>query len=172
MKQVIFLVGFMGAGKSLLGKELAKKMQFSFLDSDEEIEKRMGLTVEQIFEKYGEEEFRKIETEWLGNLKTDCTIVSLGGGTPCYNGNMHMIRSLGQSVYLECTPEVLADRLAKAKTPRPLIAGYKNNPESLLEFIRLKLTGREKYYRFSNYIIDGSAEVNTSVKQLLKVFKY
>ncbi|NOQ75200.1 MAG: AAA family ATPase [Crocinitomix sp.] len=151
MKNCVFLIGFMGAGKSRLGKRLSKRMNYSFLDADQEIEKENDATIEQLFDLLGEEGFRTLETNWLQDLDAENTIISLGGGTPCFNDNMSLILEKGKSVYLQLEPKVLLDRLQNAKGIRPLIEPIKDDKEALLTFIEEKLKDREDYYNMANY---------------------
>lgn len=163
MEQTIFLIGFMGAGKSSFGKRLAKKMNRPFLDSDREIEKNTGRSVADWFEKEGETAFRQLETDWLEKLTTSNAVVALGGGTPCFNHNMERINQVGISIYLELSPKALADRLLKSKKKRPLIAPFQQDEMALLEFIETKLAQREQYYRQAHFSVSG---VNLSADRL------
>jgi shikimate kinase len=151
MKNCVFLIGFMGAGKSRLGKRLAKRMNYSFLDADQEIEKENDASIDELFTRLGERGFRSLETKWLQDLNVENTIVSLGGGTPCFNDNMSLILEKGKAVYLELAPKVLLDRLQNAKGIRPLIEPIKDDKEALLTFIEEKLKDREVYYKRANY---------------------
>ena len=151
MSEVIFLVGFMGAGKSRLGKRLAKRMDFSFLDADQEIEKENNSTINELFVEFGEKGFRTLETNWLKELNVENTVVALGGGTPCFNDNMRIIQTKGKTIYLELTPKMLVDRLQNAKAIRPLIEPIKNDKAALLAFIEEKLKEREVFYKQADY---------------------
>jgi shikimate kinase len=152
MKNCVFLIGFMGAGKSRLGKRLAKRMNYSFLDADHDIEKANKKTIEQLFSELGEDGFRILETNWLANLNVENTIVALGGGTPCFNNNMELILEKGKSIYLELSPKMLVDRLQNAKGIRPLIEPIKDDEVALHQFVRQKLKEREVFYKQANYI--------------------
>jgi shikimate kinase len=153
--QIIYLIGFMGCGKTTAGKALASRSGWSFIDLDKKIESHTGKTVPDIFFDHGEEYFRKVESEVLINLKvSENTVVATGGGTPCYNDNMEYMINSGITVYLQMTPEKLLKRLADSQAERPLIRDLKN--EELQSFIEQKLAEREKYYLRSAIIIDGS----------------
>ncbi|NVO03809.1 MAG: shikimate kinase, partial [Bacteroidetes bacterium] len=118
----IFLIGFMGCGKSSFGKRLANKLGLSFVDLDIEIETSKGRSVSEIFALEGEKVFRCYETETLiQNTEKDNLIISTGGGTPCFNENMDLINSKGISIYLKMSSESLLHRLVNSKKERPLI---------------------------------------------------
>jgi shikimate kinase len=120
----IILIGFMGCGKTTVGQQLARKLNFSFLDTDRYIEQKNGRTVSSIFEDEGEEYFRDLETQTIKELigKLSQTIVSVGGGLPIKAGNSEILKSLGTVIYLEATKDTLAMRLKNDKV-RPLLAG-------------------------------------------------
>src|SRR5688500_7831796 len=108
----IFLLGYMGCGKSSAGKKLANKLGFEFIDLDEMIEKQYQKSVSEIFETEGENKFREYEHNCLkGLLDKENIVISLGGGTPCYYNNMELINTHGTSIYLKMSTEVLASRL-------------------------------------------------------------
>ena len=141
----IFLLGYMGSGKTTNGKKLAGHLRYSFLDMDTEIEKEQGMTIALIFETRGEEFFRSLEHELLLKIfKMDNLVISTGGGLPCFGNNLELINENGVSVYLKLTPEMLASRLKFSGKTRPLI---KNLPEiELLNFVCLQLEKREPWY--------------------------
>lgn len=142
----IILVGYMGSGKSTLGKKLALKLKIPFIDSDVFIERNEGKTISEIFQEKGEEGFRKLETEFIHSLSTtEKYVLSVGGGTPCFNQNMDFLNVLGVTVYINKSPEILAKRLVKGQEKRPLIAG--KSEEELIEFIDQNLKTREKFYK-------------------------
>jgi shikimate kinase len=150
----IFLIGFMGSGKSTLGKKLANKLQQTFFDLDTEIEAVESRSISEIFENSGEDYFRKIERETLLNLieKNNDFVMSIGGGTPCYNNNMDLINQTGLSIYLKYNPGILTSRLINAKKNRPLIKG--KNKEELMEFIENTLLERELFYNKSQFVVE------------------
>lgn len=153
----------MGAGKSRLGKRLAKRMNYSFIDADQAIEKENDATVQELFETLGEDGFRELETKWLKELDAEDTIISLGGGTPCFNDNMALILEKGKSIYLELGSKVLLDRLQNAKGIRPLIEPIKHDSEALLQFITEKLAEREVFYKQANF---SSSAISLSSERL------
>lgn len=151
----VFLVGFMGCGKSTFGRKLAKQLGWDFVDLDDYIEEQESSTISDIFSKYGEAYFRKLESEALKSSEGwGNTIVSTGGGTPCFNNNISLINKLGLSVYIKLAPEVLQARLEGEKNKRPLLADLDN--EKLLEFITNKLLERSSDYEKSSIVFDYS----------------
>lgn len=150
----IFLIGFMGSGKTTLGKQLARKLGYDFIDQDDYIEKKAGCTIARYFEKYGEEAFRKFEHEALKELiKIENAVISTGGGAPCFFNNIEIMNKSGIAIYLKMKPEVLRSRLRHAQTERPLIKG--KTEQELLEFIKSKLTEREPFYLKAKHVIES-----------------
>jgi shikimate kinase len=145
----------MGAGKTTIGKALAKELNIQFYDLDWYIETRMRKKVSQIFAERGESGFRQIEHNMLHEVaEFEDVIVSCGGGTPCFFDNIDYMNSQGQVVYLKAAPEVLYDHLMMGKGDRPLLKG--KSPEELLSFIREQLTLREPFYSQARYTLDVS----------------
>ena len=142
----VYLIGFMGAGKTSLGKELALKFKFNFLDLDEVIENETGEELTDIFSR-SEDEFRKIEADTLRSLTFSNTVFSLGGGTPCFYDNMDFIKQAGISVYIQVSEEELFNRLKFHRQIRPLIMD--KDEEELKEYIHDLLSEREKFYEAS-----------------------
>jgi shikimate kinase len=153
-KSIVYIIGFMGSGKSTAGRKLAASLGWSFVDLDRIIEETAGKTIPQIFSQEGEDQFRKIEAEVLQNLgQHKETVVSTGGGTPCHGDNMDYMLKTGLTVYLKMTPDQLAKRLLGSSGERPLL---KNVPDDrLFEFIEEKLAYREKWYSKANITVDG-----------------
>ena len=151
----IILIGYMGAGKTTIGKALSKELGIIFYDLDWYIENRMRKTVSQIFAERGEEGFRKIEYNMLHEVaEFEDVIISCGGGTPCFFDNMDYLNQQGQVVYLKAEPEVLYKHLLMAKVERPLIKG--KSQEELLAFISDQLDRREPFYSKARYTLDVS----------------
>ena len=172
----IILIGYMGAGKTTVGKALAKELGIIFYDLDWYIENRMRKSIAQIFEERGEEGFRKIEDNMLHEVaEFENVIISCGGGTPCFFDNMDYLNQQGQVVYLKADPEVLYKHLAMSKNDRPLLRGKSH--EQLITFIREQLEKREPYYTKAKYILDVSLMDNyekirisvENIRELLKV---
>jgi shikimate kinase len=146
----IFLNGFMGCGKSTIGKKLANKLGYGFIDLDDYIEKKSKRTIPEIFRSSGEDFFRGLETYSLKELATlENVVVSTGGGTPCFNNNMDLINSSGISIYLKMSSDTLYSRLRQSRAGRPLIENF--NDEELREYIASKLNEREFFYAQSHF---------------------
>ena len=149
----IILIGYMGAGKTTIGKTLAKQLGVPFYDLDWYIETRMRKKVKQMFDERGEEGFRIIEKNMLHEAaEFENVVIACGGGTPCFFDNMEYMVGQGDVVYLRGTPEVLFRHLKMGKGVRPLLLG--KNDEELLEYIRENVRKREEFYTKANHIID------------------
>ncbi len=150
---VLFLIGFMGCGKSSIGRQLARRLGYGFVDMDTDIEREAGMTVTEIFARKGEPYFRECEREALRRYAVlDNTVVATGGGVPCGEGNMETMNGYGVTVYFKMSPEKLAMRLYHGRDKRPLLRG--KNDDELLEFIRERLLQREPYYGMARLVID------------------
>jgi shikimate kinase len=152
---IVILIGYMGSGKSAIGKKVARKSKMNILDLDDYIEENEKMTVSEIFEKKGEVYFRNKEREYLKELleSQKSRIISLGGGTPCYGDNMDLILNATPYVfYLKASIETLLKRLKKGKSHRPLIKDIKD--DDLPEFVGKHLFERNFYYMRSHYIIN------------------
>jgi shikimate kinase len=164
---IIYLIGFMGSGKSTAGNKLASLLGWSFLDLDSEVERRAGKTISEIFSQNGEDFFRKLETEVLRDLKSHTdTVISTGGGTPCHSENMNFMLENGLTIYLKMTPSDLITRLSDSAGKRPLIKDL--NQVQLLSFIEEKLASRRSSYERSEITVDGN---NPDLSLILKVVK-
>ncbi|MCP9753274.1 shikimate kinase [Ferruginibacter sp. HRS2-29] len=142
----IYLLGFMGSGKSHWGKIWAKVHQLEFIDLDKEIEHACGLLIPDIFEKKGEDFFRDMEARMLrATAANDDCIISCGGGAPCFAGNMEWMNANGHTIFLEAPPVYLFENIKKETGTRPLI-NHMNEAE-LLFFIEQKLKERMPFYR-------------------------
>ena len=121
---LIFLVGYMGCGKTTFGRRLATELGWQFVDLDELIEERYRISIHDFFVKYGEESFRRIENMMLREMLTKHRIiVSTGGGTPCFYNNMELMNSYGVTIFLNTPVPVLIERLMNGKRKRPLVMG-------------------------------------------------
>ena len=166
----IILIGYMGAGKTTVGRALSKELDIPFYDLDWYIENRMRKKVPQIFAERGEEGFRRIEYNMLHEVaEFEDVIISCGGGTPCFFDNIDYMNRQAQTVYLKASPEVLYDHLCMARVERPLIKG--KSPEELKAFIEEQLRLREPFYSKARYtldvnLLDNFEKIQVSVSQL------
>lgn len=151
----LFLVGYMGAGKSTVGRKLARLIKADFIDTDIYIENRFRKKVAQIFDEEGEEVFRNREAMVLQELTGYCNaIISTGGGMACHHGNMDAMLQSGVVIYLRYSAEELAHRLSEVSRGRPLLKGLRG--EELVQYVRQSLTQREPYYLRANLLVDCS----------------
>ncbi len=161
---LIFLIGFMGSGKSFVGKRLAERMNYHFIDMDDYIlEKENFATIPQLFQVHGEAYFRTKEKEYLKDFfPLENTIIATGGGTPCFFDNMEQICQHGMSIYLYVHPDFLTQRLENESEQRPLLEGKKG--ETLRQFLIEKTGERSAFYDKAEVIFevkaDGEAIVN------------
>ena len=148
----IYLIGYMGCGKSTLGRKLSKHLNLQFVDMDHYIEERNYKTIPQIFAEEGEAEFRKKERKALEELAefTDI-VIATGGGAPCFFDNINFMNKSGKTIYLNIDPKILANRLLKSKTERPLIKG--KSKDELVAFIDDTLKKRNEFYKQAEFII-------------------
>ena len=150
-----FIVGFMGSGKSFVGKKLSEKLQLNFIDLDHYIEQIENRPISDIFYKEGEDYFRKLELKYFTSiLKKENTIISLGGGTPTHNKIMKLITESGTSFYLKCNTKTILRRLVKSNKNRPLIKNL--SEENLKKYINKKLSERSNFYEKADYIISNN----------------
>jgi len=150
----VFLLGFMGCGKSTLGRHLAKALGWEFIDLDDYFEQKFKTTVPLFFKEFGETGFRDGERAALQDLKSvDEAVIATGGGAPCYFDNMDFMNEHGVTLYMKVSPEILAQRLTNSKNVRPLVQG-KTGAE-LITYIKEKLKSREPFYNRANIIADA-----------------
>jgi len=168
----VFLIGYMGCGKTTLGEVLAGLMQCRFIDLDEWIEDRCGMTVVQIFEKMGEQRFRRLEVEALLEVAamTD-VIVSCGGGTPCHGDNMALMNQAGTTVWLTTSAERITARLLlpEQKCKRPKINTLA--ADEVLPLVKRELQARSSYYsqaqmQFDSTDIETAAATQRTARRL------
>lgn len=163
-KSIIFLVGFMGSGKTCIGEELAKELNYDFLDSDQEIERSQDLNVKQIFEKKGENTFRLLELQFIESIKNlKNVVISTGGGLPCHNDLMDRLKGIGFVVYLNAPIPVLVERLKKDQS-RPLIQN-KNNEELSL-FVKEKISERATFYLKAHKTIEANKTIDKIIQEI------
>lgn len=152
---LFFLIGLMGSGKSYWGKLLAKKNNFNFVDVDKLIERKMNLSINEIFNNYGEPNFRKMESEILIELSLlkEHTFISTGGGTACFNNNINWMNENGITIWLNDDVETISKRLEFSKIQRPLLI---NNAENnLQEYLNELLKQRIPFYSKSKHQLLG-----------------
>lgn len=165
----VYLIGYMGSGKTTIGKKVAEKLQWQFLDMDEIIEKRYEMEVADIFRLYGEGEFRGAEQDVLQELSSvDNVIISTGGGAPCFFDNMDQMKRTGMTIYINLTPTVLAERLLATNLgSRPILAQLKK--EELEKFIAENLSKRNSFYTQAQHQISGTdEEIVNNVMQIVQ----
>ncbi|MHC1708066.1 MAG: shikimate kinase [Bacteroidales bacterium] len=166
----IYIIGFMGSGKSFTGKRLSALLGYKFYDIDSLFEEKYHFTIHDFFEKFGEEAFRKLESDLLISTHSfENAVISTGGGTPCFFENMEFIKENGISVYLKMPPEKILYRLNQSKKPRPLVKSLQG--AELLATVKSLLEKREEYYLRADIIIEAKfvdpAEIVTMIlKQL------
>lgn len=165
----IFLVGFMGAGKSVIGRRLAKSLNLSFYDLDEEIESHYRMSVSAIFQKYDEACFRKLENSVLKSFsQRDNFVLSCGGGTPCFGDNMELMNTLGTTIYIKLSANELSGRIANSFHKRPLTEG--KSDEELENYVRKTLNVRERFYSMAKITVDGyGTDKDAVVKRVLEL---
>jgi shikimate kinase len=162
----IFLIGFMGSGKTTLGRKLAARMQYEFIDLDHKLEQQVELSIAEYFSFFGEDSFRKKEAEVLKKTAyPENAVISTGGGLPCFFDNMDWMKANGKVVYLKLPPKTLADRLENGKEERPLLQD--KHGEELIAFIEQKLGEREKFYAQANIIADGLSLTAEKLEEIL-----
>lgn len=154
-KNRIYLVGFMGVGKSTIGKQLAKKLGYDFIDIDREFEKKYKISIRGFFDKYDEDLFRKLEYQVLhDSFNLDNVVVSTGGGTACFFNSIELMNEYGFTIYLEMSQDALFVRLKNARRKRPLVAD--KSDEDLKATISNKLDERLPYYQQAKLIVDAA----------------
>lgn len=153
--KAIFLIGYMGSGKSTLGKALAQRCEVEFIDLDDYIEARAGKKIREIFADDGEAAFRDLERRMLVEVsEKDNVLVACGGGTPCFGDNMALMNSRGTTILLQTSHERLLERLKRGRHKRPLIASLSDDELDL--FIREQLAKRMPYYSKSAEVFDST----------------
>tara|TARA_R110002072_G_scaffold166080_2_gene319324 strand:- start:9913 stop:10443 length:531 start_codon:yes stop_codon:yes gene_type:complete len=166
----IILVGFMGCGKTTLGKKLAKRLKVPFIDSDVEIEILHKKTIGEIFGEHGESGFREMETEFINSLEREKSyVLATGGGMPCFNNSMEQLNNLGTTFYLERSAKELMHRLSHAKIKRPMIASLSD--DDLLQFIEEKLSMRSEFYKKAAVILSREEQTADELEKLIRLLQ-
>lgn len=160
----IYLVGYMGCGKSTLGKKLASLIKAPFYDLDALVEKQTGMSISEIFDTLGEKGFREIEAGCLRNIPGEVrTVISCGGGTPCYGDNMDYMNRTGLTVYIKIPAEIIANRLFHSENKRPLLP-YQSR-EILKDHVARMMEQRDPYYSRAHLAVEG---INLNPNDLLQ----
>ncbi|MBK8564274.1 MAG: shikimate kinase [Saprospiraceae bacterium] len=166
----IYLIGFMGVGKTYLGSALAKQLGFGFLDLDESIERKAGKSISSYFEQFGEHKFRQLETECLHEtIAWDHHVIATGGGAPCFNQNMEWMNEHGITIFLNAGSSILTTRLAQEAAKRPLVA--KLTKEELAGFVSKKLEERMLFYGQAQVQFEASQSGLDGIDVLAKYLK-
>lgn len=171
--QPIFLIGYMGCGKSTMGRAVSELTGIPFIDLDNYIERRFHLTVKAIFAERGEEGFRDVERRMLQEVADfEDVIVACGGGTPCFFDNMEYMNSHGTTVFLNTPIPRLHSRLMRGRHKRPLIAN--KNEEELMEFIQKALADRWEHYtkaqiEFSSERLENREEIENTAREFIEL---
>ena len=171
----IFLIGYMGAGKTTLGKAFARAMGLTFIDLDWYIEERFHKTIRQLFTERGEDGFRDLEKRMLHEASEfEDVVISVGGGTPCFFDNMEYMNAAGETVFLDVDIKVLFRRLKVAKQQRPLLDG--KTDEELMLFIQEALQARLPFYTKAKHVFNGELledrhQIQQSVERLKEQLK-
>jgi shikimate kinase len=171
-KSLIYLTGFMGAGKSTIGPILANTLGFSFIDTDKEIVKITGKSITEIFSELGEFYFRDIEHKFLREISgLSHTVIALGGGALMFERNMNLIKSTGTLIYLRTDEESLLKRLSRNKE-RPLLRARDpiiQEAEQLKQTVRSLMAAREQFYSEAHIIISTSGKkVGITVDEIVR----
>lgn len=170
MTSRIFLVGFMGSGKSTIGKLLAQALGYRFIDLDTHIESFKKKTISEIFSLYGEHGFRKIEQEALKSLSSvQEIVVASGGGTPCFYDNMEWMKTSGTVIFLDCSIPSLFERLKSEQAHRPLIKDFA--PPALEQFISKKLAERRPFYAQASIQVFEMKDKSATVQWILEALQ-
>lgn len=170
----IFLIGYMGSGKSTMGRLVSRIAGIDSIDLDKYIENRFRKTISEIFTEHGEQRFREIEREMLREVaEMEDVIIACGGGTPCFFDNMEIINSSGISVWLDAPVSILHSRLLRGQYKRPLIAGM--SPEELRDFISKGLEARKKHYskahyKFSTSLLESEQDRQQTADRFIEKF--
>lgn len=157
----------MGCGKTTWSKKLAAHLGYEFIDLDHVLQDKVGMTIAEYFATHGEDSFRKLESSILKETDyPENTVVSTGGGLPCFFDNLQWMNANGKTLYIKLSPKTLAERLENAKTERPVLRG--KHGDELVAFITEKLAEREGFYMQASHIISG---IDLSVEKIEKALE-
>lgn len=166
----IFLIGFMGSGKSYTAKKMSAGLNLNHLDLDAHIVKKGGQSISTIFKFGGEQQFRKIENhelKWLINEQEDF-VMACGGGTPCFHDNMDIMLDNGVVVFINASEEVIFERIKNSANKRPLLQGM--DPNEMKTWIADKLEERKAHYLRANISIDVNTMQAKPSEELISYF--
>lgn len=150
----IFLIGFMGSGKTTLAKKLALRMGYDLIDLDHELEKSLNMSISDFFKVSGEQAFRELESKLLQEFEyPENCVVATGGGAPCYFNNMEWMNANGTTVYLQLSTPALAQRLYNGRAKRPLLRDL--SEEEIEDFIDQKMLERRPFYSQAQLKVDS-----------------
>jgi shikimate kinase len=165
----IVFVGYMASGKSAIAKIVSTQLSLKLIDLDDYIEEKEGKVISRIFKDSGEIYYRKKEQEYLNEILSleASFVLSVGGGTPCFSGNIDLILDKSTSFYLQANVKTIYNRLLSEKSKRPLVAEIKD--ENLQEFIAKHLFERAAFYDQSNHVISvNEKSVNEIATEILE----
>ena len=166
-EMLIYLIGYMGAGKTTYGKRLARDINYHFIDLDQKIEAEQGKTIADIFAERGEDGFRQIEREAMTQtFGLENTIVATGGGTPCFFDNMQQLNAHGATLYIEMTPKSLVWNLMNSHKDRPLL--HDKTYEELVDYVSVTLEKRLPFYTQAKYVVNGIGITSQTMIDALK----
>jgi shikimate kinase len=166
----IFLIGFMGSGKSAMGAALAQELGLSFIDLDKNIENSYGKDIPAIFAADGEKRFRELEQQALTDaLEQDNYVMACGGGTPCFFDNLAKMNDAGVTVYLKMSSDSLIERLEMEVDKRPLLMGKKGH--ELGAFVQELLLEREKDYLKAKYKVKNKDLKPSELAEFIRLYE-
>ena len=163
MKKRIYLIGYMGTGKSHLGKLLSDELKLSFFDTDSLIESQVGMTISKYFSEFGESEFRMREKEILRSLPEQKGVYSCGGGMPCFHNNMDHMLKTGYVIWIKSSIDDIISRISKDDS-RPLI---RNKESKLRNYVAAHLAQRKIYYKQSQIKVWNRGPIDKTVKRMI-----
>ncbi|KAF5068061.1 Shikimate kinase [anaerobic digester metagenome] len=170
MSKPVFLIGYMGSGKSTAGRKLARMLGYAFEDTDELISTMTGKTIEEIFDSEGEDAFRVLEHSVIRSLAGRInTVIATGGGTPCYFDNLSLMQRSGITVYIKLNPVSIVKRLSQSKTTRPLIKRI--GQDQLLPWVTRHLEQRALFYEKAHIIFKGENPDLNELAGQIKTFR-
>lgn len=174
MMKPIFLIGYMGCGKSTLGRALARLSPLEFIDLDNYIENRFHASISDLFSSRGEDGFRKVEQAMLDEVSRFCNVVvACGGGTPCFFNNMELMNERGTTVWLTTPIERIYERLQRNRSKRPIIADKTDS--ELMRFITDALAARQPFYSMAQHqfcatLLEDKSQIETTAAEFIKRF--